>query len=489
MNNINPIFFNIPEAGGFLVQLIAKLISITSSIAIGIVLFTLILKLITLPFDLYSKVSMRKNSLKMEAMRPELEKLQKQYANDKVLYNQKMMALYKKNGYSMWGACLPTILTLVIFIVAINAFSDYSRLQNQQNFYQMSLSYNSVIYEGLDADGEIFVYDEENKTFEVKHDKIKEYLDNKTQPNEIKIEKVDGTNDTYQIYSENGYIIYQCSFSENNGAFTFNENVKYLVNTEKVKNHSAFESDFNAVKTALTEAENEKANDDNHIALEVIKNEARERSAEKFTEVNADFFWVKNIWMPDSSFEHPIYSDVQKFTSSFGYDQTKNRLLQEDYDELTYNLSEQKEQSNGYFILVVLTAAISWLSQVVIGKSQKAQMELQTVDGQGAQTQKMMKWMMPMMMGFFAFMYTAAFSIYIVLSSAFGMAITLLINLFVDKKYKSIEDAKAPEKVRGRVYTPKPEEKKPEEKKKKKVEIPANDFLSGLADKKKGRRQ
>ena len=36
----------------------------------------------------------------MEEMRPELEKLQKQYANNKELYSQKMMALYKKEGYS-----------------------------------------------------------------------------------------------------------------------------------------------------------------------------------------------------------------------------------------------------------------------------------------------------------------------------------------------------------------------------------------------------
>lgn len=489
MTNISPIFFNIPEAGGFLVQIITKLISITSSIALGIVLFTLLLKLITLPFDLFSKVSMRKNSLKMEAMRPDLEKLQKQYANDKVLYNQKMMALYKKNGYSMWGSCLPTILTLVIFIVAINAFSDYSRLQNQQHFYQMSLSYNSVIYEGLDADGEIFSYDEESKTFSVDHAKVKQYLESDVSPQNVKIEKVDGTNDTYHIYSENGYVIYQCSYLEANGVFTFNGNshVKYLIDGAKVKANSSFSETFNAVKAEFSEDEKEN-DDDNTIGYEVIIREARERSAEKFNEVNAGFFWVKNIWMPDSSFEHPIYSDVNKFVASFGYDQTKNKLFQADYDELTYNLSSEKDQANGYFILVVLTAVITWLSQVVIGKSQKAQMELQTVDGQGAQTQKMMKWMMPLMMGFFAFMYTAAFSIYIVLSSAFGMGITLLINLFVDKKYKSIEDARAPEKVRGRIYTPKPEEKKPEQKKDKKKEVPANDFLSGLADNKKGRR-
>ena len=67
-----------PTTGNFLVKIITALIKGTSSIALGVVLFTLILKLITLPFDYFSKSSMRKNSLKMEQMRPELEKLQKQ---------------------------------------------------------------------------------------------------------------------------------------------------------------------------------------------------------------------------------------------------------------------------------------------------------------------------------------------------------------------------------------------------------------------------
>ena len=111
--------FTKPETGSFLVDIILWLVQLFSSVAVGIVLFTLLLKIITFPFDYASRASMRKNSVKMEEMRPELEKLQKQYADNKDLYNQKMMALYKKNGYSMFGACLPTILTLVIFIIAI----------------------------------------------------------------------------------------------------------------------------------------------------------------------------------------------------------------------------------------------------------------------------------------------------------------------------------------------------------------------------------
>ena len=49
---------------------------------------------------------------------------------------------------------------------------------------------------------------------------------------------------------------------------------------------------------------------------------------------------------------------------------------------------------------------------------------------------KMMTWMMPVMFGVFAFIYTAAFSIYMIISSLFSTLSTVLINLLVEKKFK-----------------------------------------------------
>ena len=121
----------------------------------------------------------RNNSIIMEEMRPELEKLQKQYADNKDLYNQKMMALYKKNGYSMMSSCLPTILTLVIFIVAINAFTNYSKWQNRMYFYDMSSAYNSVLYDGISADGAYIVKNEDGSIV-VLDEKVYTYSDNET---------------------------------------------------------------------------------------------------------------------------------------------------------------------------------------------------------------------------------------------------------------------------------------------------------------------
>jgi membrane protein insertase Oxa1/YidC/SpoIIIJ len=91
------------------------------------------------------------------------------------------------------------------------------------------------------------------------------------------------------------------------------------------------------------------------------------------------------------------------------------------------------------------------------------------------------------MMAVFAFMYTSAFSLYIILSSGISMLKTLGINAIVDAKFKKEQAKKQDEKIRGRVHTPTEEPKKEDNKKKnskKKEETPENDFLSGKADKK-----
>ncbi|MBR1676721.1 MAG: YidC/Oxa1 family membrane protein insertase [Clostridia bacterium] len=126
-------------------KIIEWIIWLAKDVGLGIVLFTLALKLITLPLDIFSRASMKKNSIKMEMMKGDLEKLQKQYANNPQLYQQKMSALYKKNGYSAFSACLPTIVTLVFFIIVIGAFNSYSKGADKEVFNTMGVAYSQSI--------------------------------------------------------------------------------------------------------------------------------------------------------------------------------------------------------------------------------------------------------------------------------------------------------------------------------------------------------
>ncbi len=521
------LFFTIPENTNIFAKLIAWLVQISSSIALGVVLFTLFLKLITLPFDYISRSSMRKNSLKMEEMRPELEKLQQQYANDKALYQQKMMALYKKNGYSMFGACLPTILTLVIFIVALNGFTSFSQYQNRQYFYNMSKAYNNVIYAGFELDESESAYITRGAEQEIvfKGEELYQlYLDGQTEvpvtdengetkfniilgvENGNTTDILDGNNEPIGVANakkllvktQNGYIEATLNFSVNVYDDGTEEKVfsstSYKVIPEKLTDSPLASEENNNLTIKVKEDGQtvEKTFADSGLSAEdFILDIRQQKSADKYHEEEATFLWVKNIWVTDSPMSHPVEQSWKNFKNTHAYPDKGHDIGDAGYDSLTAKLEYEKNAPNGYFILVVLTAGISLLMQLVMNKSQKAQMELQTVDGQGAQTQKIMTVVMPIMMAVFAFMYTSAFSIYIILSNILSMGTTLGINKIVDVKYKKEKAKKEKEtnRIRGRVYTPKQEEVKKEDKKNKKSKAEKSKeedgFLSGKADGKK----
>ncbi len=482
-NILKILTFAKPVTDSFLVDIIYWLVTITASIWAGIILFTLILKLITLPFDYISRASMRKNNIIMEKMRPELEKLQKQYADNKDLYNQKMMALYKKNGYSALGACLPTILTLVIFIVAVNAFGDYSGFQNRQYFYDMSNAYNSVVYDGFEADNEFIIKQEDGSVFidiEKLNGELGEEVSKEIQVGEHSIIVTKGTNENGKanitVKTSNGYTQYENVYASvetiKNGTVTYTVIENGLLNSALTN------------ENGLTYAEAKQANAE-LTATDYITGIRRERSANSFRTADMKFLWIKNIWVTDTPTKNPIQSDWESFKTEHDYKDDSDTFTSADYNELIYNLSDEKEAPNGYFILIALVIGLNVLSQFVNMKISKAQMELQTVDGQGVATQKMMMWMMPIMMAVFAFIYTAAFSLYIILSTALSLLSTFAINAIVDKKYKHLKEEPKKEIIRGRVYVKKEEPATTSEKVKKGKETPKNDFLSGLADKKK----
>ena len=58
-------------------QIVRAIIEWVGAIGLGVIVFTLILKLITTPFDVYQRVKMRKQSLIMRDMKDDLDKLQK----------------------------------------------------------------------------------------------------------------------------------------------------------------------------------------------------------------------------------------------------------------------------------------------------------------------------------------------------------------------------------------------------------------------------
>ena len=71
-----------------------------------------------LPVNLSQMKTMRKQ----QALQPEVAKLQAKYKNDPQKMQEMQMKLYKENNVSMFGGCLPLLITYPIFIAMFSVF-------------------------------------------------------------------------------------------------------------------------------------------------------------------------------------------------------------------------------------------------------------------------------------------------------------------------------------------------------------------------------
>lgn len=430
-----PVFDN-PYTFNFIGRFIQWLMESLPSMWLGIVVFTLILKAITLPLDVYSRVSMKKNNLKMERMRPQLEKLQRQYANNKEMYNMKVQALYKKEGYSMFSTCLPTLVTLIVFIIVINQFSNYSNYENLELIQSMVRGYNTAVE----------TYNETENTDVVKKVGNEYYIDEtKVFTDEfltsIGVERtIVNEKTTYKTVDVQKFYEYLKSLNEGENGYkgvkADEDVVKNGDNYEFSRENYSEEATIEDINVIVTQ---KVISDQCEPYALKVKEKARKAAADAYYANVPDFLWVKNIWAEDLFWKHPVKNTFSeyRFTIRQGCKAVDAGMNMEDssYEELTYNLSAEKTAPNGYCILAILSIGVMILSTLITNKAQKAQMELQTVDGQAAQTSKMMTWMMPIMFGIFAFIYTASFSIYMVVSSVISIVSMLLINYLVEKSF------------------------------------------------------
>lgn len=82
------------------------------SYGLALILFSLVVKFILLPFSIKSK----RNMIKMGRLSPKLKALEKQYKNDRNKYAEETQKLYKKYGINPMGGCLWSILPLPIML-------------------------------------------------------------------------------------------------------------------------------------------------------------------------------------------------------------------------------------------------------------------------------------------------------------------------------------------------------------------------------------
>jgi len=93
------------------------------SFGFAIILFTLTVMLLLTPLTLYTTRSM----LRMQALQPQLKKLQAQYRGDRQRMNEEMMRLYQSHNVNPLGSCLPILPQIPVFFVLFRLIQGLTR--------------------------------------------------------------------------------------------------------------------------------------------------------------------------------------------------------------------------------------------------------------------------------------------------------------------------------------------------------------------------
>ena len=332
VNIANMLISSWPQ-GGIWETLIGWFYILIKNYALTIIVFTVLLKLVLFPLDLIQKRTAQKNAAMNAKLQPQMEKLQKQCGDNKDLYNQKLMELYKKENYSVGGSCLGMLITFVLTIVIFMTL--WTALGN--------ISATKIVWQ----------------------------------------------------------------YQELNTAYT----------------------------QTLTQTSDET------LAQEAVNT--------KYNEIKDNFLWIENIWQPDT-YASPVlsYKEFKKIANQYKVNYLEQGETEEEfkaqYELVTSSLRQRYDRWNGYFILVILAGAITFVSQLVLTKmnAPKTNKENSSEPDPTQSTNKVMSVVMPLIMVWFTWSSSAAFALYIIVNSLVGMLTSVACNAIfkaIDKRKQNKE--------------------------------------------------
>ena len=363
----------------------------------AIIVFTIVLKIILLPLDFLNKYVTAKNAKVQKAIQPELEKIQKQYGNNKQIINQKTMELYKKNNYSVTGSCVVMLinmaLTLTIFITLFSGLNSMAAYKVQYQYNEIQKSYYSV------ED-----YSNDNLADRYKHYFIEYASDTANLNDEGKIkdetaaktyamDKVKAEIATYNNETNNANALQR--YGEVKESWLWIDNI-WKSDTPWTNSVATFKEYSNSARATFKDVE--------------IKNTADEQ-----------------IGMLTAG-------DLKS-------------LAEAEYNQIMDPIRESAGRANGYLIVVILAAGLNLISLLASqGKLKFKRKKKTTLEEETNQKQPggwLMLVLLPAIMIYITLIYNAVFGLYIFVSSLVTTAATPLINWLInviDKKKQAKKD-------------------------------------------------
>ncbi len=127
----------------FILQILQFFYSLVKNWGLSIILLTLFVRLLLLPFVLSSHRSMEG----MKKVQPELQKVREKFKKDPQRMNQEVMAVMKSHRVNPLGGCLPLLLQLPVFWALWKALSNsYSLYRAPFVFWIQDLSWKDPYY-------------------------------------------------------------------------------------------------------------------------------------------------------------------------------------------------------------------------------------------------------------------------------------------------------------------------------------------------------
>ncbi|MBQ2645421.1 membrane protein insertase YidC [bacterium] len=99
------------------IQLLSVLSKFCGSYGLGIIILTIIVRLLMWPLSVKQQHSMKV----MQKMQPKMKMIQDRYKDDPQMLQRKMMEFYKENNFNPMSGCFPVLIQLPIFILLYQA--------------------------------------------------------------------------------------------------------------------------------------------------------------------------------------------------------------------------------------------------------------------------------------------------------------------------------------------------------------------------------
>ena len=131
---------------GYVLNFIYEMIQ---NYGLSIILFSILLKLILLPFSIKQQKTMKKTAKIQE----KVKELQVKYKNDQIKLNQEMMDLYKRENVSPFSGCLTSIIQIILLFAMFGLVRnpltymkkiDDTTIENYKNEIRQEIGENSI---------------------------------------------------------------------------------------------------------------------------------------------------------------------------------------------------------------------------------------------------------------------------------------------------------------------------------------------------------